>query len=144
MSSARNTEYLFVYGTLRKVIDHPMSDLLQEYSREVGRGTFQGRLFDAGSFPAAKTSDNESDIVHGDLFKIENGDFVFQHLDPYEGYSSKHPSKSLFLRKSVSVRLSNKNPVNSWIYLYNRPVVGLTLIPNGDYLKYLKNRHQDS
>lgn len=137
MNSSPNTAYLFVYGTLRKEIDHPITDLLEKYTVEVKEGTVQGRLFDAGSFPAAIASDSHSDIIHGELYKIKNPESVFQHLDPYEGYSPAHPSQSLFVRKKVSVQTSNNHLKTAWIYLYNKSVDRLSTIPDGDYLSFL-------
>lgn len=143
MNSANSTEHLFVYGTLRDEIDHPMSDLLQKYVLEVRIASFCGKLYDTGSFPAAVTSDDESDAVFGDLYTIKDPQSVFRHLDSYEEYSPQNP-RSLFLRKKVSVDLPDKNQVSSWIYLYNRPTDNLQLIPDGDYLSYLKNKRQSS
>lgn len=138
MSSQRNIAYLFVYGTLRKEINHPMTDLLEKYTLEVLTGSVRGKLFDGGSFPAAIASEDQSDTIQGDLYKIKNPKAVFWHLDPYEGYSPKHPSKSLFVRKKVSVQTSNKRSIKAWIYLYNKSVNHLAIIPNGDYLTFLK------
>lgn len=138
MSSSRNIAYLFVYGTLRSEIDHPMADLLEKYTLEVKPGIVQGKLFDAGSFPAAITSDDHSDAIHGKLYKIKDPKSVFRHLDPYEGYSPGHSSQSLFIRKKVTVRTSAKQETIAWIYLYNKPVDRLARIPHGDYLTFLK------
>lgn len=140
MSSA---EHLFVYGTLRDEINHPMSDLLQKYVLEVQSASFCGKLYDTGSFPAAVTSEDESDAVIGDLYTIKDPQSVFRHLDSYEGYNPHNP-RSLFLRKKVSVDLQDNNQVSSWIYLYNRSTDNLPLIPGGDYLSYLKNKRQSS
>lgn len=144
MSSAKNTEHLFVYGTLRDEIKHPMSDLLQKYTLETRTASFCGKLYDTGSFPAAISSDDESDTVYGDLYTINDPQSLFRHLDSYEGFSPQNPSRSLFLRKKISVDLPDKNQVSSWIYLYNRSADNLQLIPGGDYLDYRNKKRQDS
>lgn len=115
-----------------------MWDILQKYSEEMAEGTFPGTLFDVGSYPAAILSDDNSEHVHGEVYRLSNSDALFRHLDPYEGYVARQPSKSLYLRKEVTVTIANTEQITAWVYLYNRPVDGLTKIPNGDYLDYLK------
>lgn len=144
MSSSRNIAYLFVYGTLRNEINHPITDVLEKYTLEVKAGTVQGKLFDAGSFPAAIASDDPSDVIHGKLYKIKDPKSVFRHLDPYEGYSPGHPSQSLFIRKKVLVKASAKQSTTAWIYLYNKPVDRLARIPDGDFLTFLKEKQPRS
>lgn len=114
-----------------------MSDLLQKYGQKLGSATFQGKLFDAGSFPAAVAADSESHKVHGELYEVDDSDSLFSQLDPYEGYEPQNHTESLFLRQKVIVQLKEKE-VGAWIYLYNRPVDNLKPIHEGDYLSYLK------
>lgn len=138
MSWQNNNDHLFVYGTLRKEINHPMADILQKYSQNSINGWFSGKLFDAGSFPAAVLADENSDRVHGEIYEITNSDALFHHLDPYEGYDAQTPSKSLYLRKKVMVKTNIEEQRPAWTYLYNRSVGNLPYIPGGDYLDYLE------
>ena len=139
--SAPNNEHLFVYGTLRKDAPHQMSDHLRRYANYLEGASFKGTLFDAGSYPAAVVSDDESDVVYGDLYRLDDPASIFACLDPYEGYNAQHPLTSLFIRKKVSVQLQQGH-CKSWAYCYNKPTDALTPIPSGDYLTYLnENNH---
>jgi len=135
-----NCNFLFVYGTLRKDVDHPMSDILQKYKTNTVSGTFNGKLFDVGSYPAAIISDDPSSQVHGELYTLREPDALFQHLDHYEGFDVHSPSKSLYLRKQVTITTEKAAELSAWTYLYNRSVELLTPIPGGDYLAYLKSK----
>ncbi len=117
-----------------------MSDILQKYSESIDRGSFSGKLFDVGSYPAAIINGEDGGRVYGELYKLTNPDALFHHLDPYEGFDADEPSKSLYLRKKVTVKTEDGNQLTAWTYLYNRPVECLSHIPNGDYLNYLKSK----
>lgn len=39
-------DYIFVYGTLRREIDHPAHQLLSRGAEWIGEATFQGKLYD--------------------------------------------------------------------------------------------------
>jgi gamma-glutamylcyclotransferase (GGCT)/AIG2-like uncharacterized protein YtfP len=117
-----------------------MAVLLQNHSVNKEEATFTGKLYNTGSYPAAISSDSETDEVFGELFELKNPDLIFRDLDAYEGYNPQHPKSSLFIRKKVTVhKLDDGNAKTTWIYLYNRPVNGLLHIPGGDYLEYLQS-----
>lgn len=59
-------------------MDHPITNLLEKYTVELKKGTAGGRLFDAGSFPAAIASDDSSDVIHGELFTIKDTKAVIE------------------------------------------------------------------
>lgn len=138
MDDQPNTEFLFVYGSLRRQIKHPMSNFLQKNAEPVGEATFRGKLYDTGSYPAVLPSADPNDRVWGDLFALRNIETVFSKLDHYEGYDSVNPENSLFIRKKTSVQLENKKEAESWIYIYNRSVDRFNQIERGNYLTYLK------
>lgn len=117
-----------------------MSVLLQNYSANNSPAVFQGKLYDVGSYPVAIPSDKETDKILGELFEIENPGLIFSKLDEYEGYNPQKPESSLFIREKVTVyKLDGNSTKSAWICLYNRPVDGLTHIPGGNYLEYLKS-----
>ena len=130
---------LFVYGTLRRGFEHPMADLLARQADFIGRGIFQGKLYNLGSYPGVKTSHRSTDSVVGDVYCLR-----FPHLleqfDRYEGYDPDDPAQSMYLRRTVSITLTNGQTLFAWIYLYNLPIYRYKLIKSGDYLTYLKDR----
>jgi gamma-glutamylcyclotransferase (GGCT)/AIG2-like uncharacterized protein YtfP len=62
---------LFVYGTLRRKAKQPVRQGLLEEWRLLGTGTFRGRLYDLGRFPGAIPSNEISDRVFGEIYRIE-------------------------------------------------------------------------
>jgi gamma-glutamylcyclotransferase (GGCT)/AIG2-like uncharacterized protein YtfP len=129
--------HLFVYGTLRRSFQHPLAELLARHAKFVGRGIFQGRLYDLGSYPGVISSDNAADRVHGDVYELHQASRLLGQLDYYEEYHPGRPQQSLYLRKAVSIAVPAQPPLQAWIYLYNRSIQNQTWIESGDYLAYL-------
>lgn len=125
--SVRDQDYLFVYGTLRKGLNHPMHQVLARHAGFVGMGSFQGKLYDLGGYPGAVASNELSDKVQGEVYGLQEAERIFQLLDEYEG--------SEFRRERVSISFENGKEVRSWIYLYQRPTRLLKIIPSGDYMQ---------
>ena len=105
--------HLFVYGTLRRAPSHAMHQLLLP-ATFVGRGTFQGALYDLGSYPAAVASDDPAARVRGG--------------------SADDPAPQEYRRVVAAITLEAGGKVSAYLYLFNRPVAGLTRIASGDYL----------
>ncbi len=132
-----NQDYLFVYGTLRRGFSHRMANVLAQDAEFVGLGTVQGRLYDLGSYPGVTLSLRTTDNVLGDVYKLRSRNQTLARLDRYEGYDPARPTRSLYVRKSVPISMTDGRSIQAWVYLYNRPVQGCELIESGDYLQYL-------
>lgn len=130
-------EHLFVYGTLRRGVDRAMSRLLIQYAKFTGLGTFQGRLYDLGTYPGIVPSVDTADAVVGEIYVLHDPDRILNWLDKYEDYTPDQPEQSLYLRRTVSITMSGNKSLQAWIYLYNRPIDGFRRIESGDYLQYL-------
>lgn len=80
-------EFLFVYGTLRADLAHPMARVVGTYAVLIGRAYFRGKLFDVGEYPGAVASPSPSDRVVGELHRIEPGQqaALLAELGRYEG-----------------------------------------------------------
>lgn len=120
--------YVFVYGQLRRGMNHPMQNLLVRHASYLGQGYFQGKLYDLGRYPGATRSRSPKDRVIGDLYRIDESAPVMERLDEYEGRR--------FAREEVVVRIEHEDQIRAWAYLYTRSVLGRTLIPSGDYVEY--------
>lgn len=129
------SEYLFVYGTLLKDFESYMSKFLERNSEFIGSGYFNGRLFEISWYPGAILSDIDAEKVYGHVFKIHNTDSIFKTLDNYEGIgeTAEHPNE--YIRVLVNAFLDSNKTINTWVYVYNRPVTHLKLIHSGNYLK---------
>ncbi len=147
-------EYIFVYGTLRKGMGHPLNRALEAHATHAGPGCFAGKLYDLGSYPAAvpyndnRVPHHEGGMVTGDLYRLHRPERILPLLDRYEGCTDIDGSGADYRREACRVQRmplpdGNKpdgESVRAWIYLYNRPTDGLKIIPGGDYL--LLRHHQ--
>jgi len=102
---------VFVYGTLRRGLSR--NGVLQRTSEFIGVGTCKyKKMFDLGSFPAVINSDDEKDVIVGELYEMRNPEEVLSILDSIEGVPH------LYRRDSVKVNIDGKE-IDSWLYIYN-------------------------
>ncbi len=127
--------HLFVYGTLRSGCGHPMADLLSQHTTFIGPATVPGQLFDTGRYPAALQAAQDGDLIHGELYELDNPDEVWLWLDEYEGYFPGHEGDSLFVRRQAIASPHEGPPAYAWVYWYNRPVDEFERVEGGRYEK---------
>lgn len=124
---------LFVYGTLREGGGAPRSirRLMAAGSRKVAEGVIEGRLLDAGGFPAAVPG--EGGEVRGEVRDLSRPEEVLALLDRYEGCSVPDGP---FRRTVVRVRLDGGGTARAWAYIFDRPGGNLPEVPSGDWLSH--------
>lgn len=128
----RNTDYLFVYGTLRPAARHPMLRWLRRYACWVGPGSCRGRLYDLGSYPGL-IPDAHGDLVQGDVFRLLQPRPLLRVLDRYEGCASRMPGPREYRRDLIEVFCKGQT-LRAWSYVYLRPTARGQRIASGDYL----------
>ena len=133
MTASADSQYLFVYGSLRRGHRHPMHRVLARYADYTGTARLQGRLFKVSWYPGATASDNARDRVAGELYRLRDPGRCLTALDDFEGYAP-HRSDSDFVRQILPVIDRRGHTVEAWVYLYNRSTVRLTRIRGGDFL----------
>ncbi|MCF8034162.1 MAG: gamma-glutamylcyclotransferase [Desulfarculaceae bacterium] len=122
-------EIIFLYGTLmcpfptqaRLGVEHML-----EYK---GPDAMAGQLHDMGPYPALRPGPG---LVQGQVFAILDPQVV-DILDSFEVYRPGAPDESEYLRERWSL---TQRPAEAWVYVFNRPVDGLPLIPGGDWAAY--------
>lgn len=125
---------LFVYGTLMKNRGHPLHRLLSRQADFVGEGVFRGKMYQVRDYPGVVPSDAPEDRVHGEIYRLHRrARDLLDQLDPYEGCVPGSPRDSLFRRERVEILGPGGEKLRSWIYVYNRDVSGLKLIPWGRF-----------
>jgi gamma-glutamylcyclotransferase (GGCT)/AIG2-like uncharacterized protein YtfP len=126
-------EFLFVYGTLRRDVGGEMYRLLTRHSDFVGEATYQGKLYKVTYYPGVVPSNDPSDLVQGEVYRLRNPDLVLPRLDEYEecGPGFKEPTE--YVRLSQEIQLRKGETLSAWVYVYNRPINGLELMPVGDF-----------
>ena len=133
-------EHLFVYGTLRKAVGHPMAGVLARDAGLVGRATYRGRLYDLGHYPGAVSSPDPADLVLGEVYALHHPRRTLQRLDVYEGCGPDDGPDAEYRRVQAEISLDSGQILVAWIYLYHRSPRGACRVASGDYLAYLDQR----
>lgn len=127
--------FLFVYGTLQSVFNHPMHRQLLLYSDYAGKGAMQGLLYEIYDYPGAITSEKTTDLVHGELYRIKSRcqQALFKRLDAYEECSPDFPEPHEYIRSVIQVDTESRQTIHAWCYLYNHSLSGRQRITDGHY-----------
>jgi gamma-glutamylcyclotransferase (GGCT)/AIG2-like uncharacterized protein YtfP len=130
-----NSEYIFVYGTLRRDIKSEMYHLLARYAEFVDEATYQGKLYKIDYYPGVIPSNNHKDHVYGEVYKLLNPEIVLPRLDEYEECAPTFPEPTEYVRKKEKVTLKSGQIIWVWIYIYNRSTENFQRIASGDFSK---------
>ena len=133
-----SSDYLFVYGLLRRNAKHEMSTFLNEHARFVSEATFQGKLYLIEYYPGVIESEYPPDLVKGDFFQITDSS-ILTTLDHFEGIENGREEPCEYRREIRQVLLPNDTSGEAWIYLYNWEVNPKKRITSGDFLAYLES-----
>ena len=127
------TEFIFVYGTLRKQMASDMYHVMANHCEYFSEGVMQGALYEVCGYPGAIESSDVNDKVFGELYKILDRKLVLALLDEYEECSDSFSMPHEYSRKLLSVELTGGGSVVAWVYLYNHDVSNLRQIISGVY-----------
>ena len=139
-----NPDCLIVYGTLRPPFANPFAQFLRQHSQYIGEAAFPGLLLDLGwsdtsGYPGAVYQPNAPTNVVGVVYDIgHHKEFILAYLDDYEGIGDAFDQPNEYVRAVIPVRC-NGATIDCWIYLYNLPIVGKSVIASGDYVRYSRN-----
>lgn len=123
--------HLFVYGTLRRDVGHPMHGPLRESAQLVGSARARGILYSIDEQYPGLVLDAAAGWVVGELYRLRDLG-VLVPLDEYEGTGEPDPE---FRRVRGSVRSGDGSDREAWIYEYAGSVRGRSVIASGDYLR---------
>jgi gamma-glutamylcyclotransferase (GGCT)/AIG2-like uncharacterized protein YtfP len=129
------SDRLFVYGTLMRGFDHPMAQLLSRSADHLGPATCRGRLYLIKHYPGLVLSEEPSDIVFGELYRLRDRDALLGEFDMYEACGEGFPEPTEYLRKMLQVTGEDGAASEAWTYVYNWPVAGLPRIVSGRFLE---------
>ena len=127
--------YLFVYGTLRTDVGHPMHRVLIASAGLAGQATYRGRLYDLGRYPAAVPDNTGRWHILGELYRMREPEPLLHALDEYEGCAPGDPEPRQYRRELQPVLTQSGESVAAWMYLYNRPLRAARQFFSGDYLR---------
>jgi gamma-glutamylcyclotransferase (GGCT)/AIG2-like uncharacterized protein YtfP len=128
-------DLLFVYGTLMRGYDHPMSRLLSANAAFEGEARCRGRLHLIRHYPGLVLSDEATDVVHGELYRLREPDALLREFDMYEACGEGFAEPTEYLRRVLTVTRADAAAAEAWTYLYNWPVSHLPRIASGRFQK---------
>jgi gamma-glutamylcyclotransferase (GGCT)/AIG2-like uncharacterized protein YtfP len=128
-------DLIFVYGTLMRGFDHPMSKLLSRSADFLGEGRCPGRLYMIAHYPGLLRAAAPGDVVSGELYRMREPATLLVTLDDYEGIGPGNAAPAPYLRETLPVTLADSSVHEAWTYIYNRPVDEAKRIASGQFLE---------
>ena len=134
------SDLLFVYGTLMRDFDHPMAQLLSANADFLGQAQCRGRLYLVKHYPGLVLSDDPTEVVFGEMYRLRQADELLREFDMYEACGEGFPEPTEYVRRMLKVTLTGEGPGDSrlteaWTYLYNWPVARLPRIESGRFME---------
>ena len=126
---------LFVYGTLMRGFDHPMSQHLSRSAEFLGEAHCRGRLYLVKHYPGLVLSDAPGDVVHGELLRMPRPQELLATFDDYEGCGPGFAQPTAYLRRVLPVAPVGGAASDAWTYVYNWPVEETKRIASGRFLQ---------
>lgn len=99
--------------------------------RVVGEGLVHGVLYDLGEYPGAVLDAAANSKIAGTVLELPADTGILSALDEYEGYDSKAPETSLFVRVTHRMTMDSGGELACWIYVYNRDPKGARIAEDG-------------
>ncbi len=142
---AKDSRYLFVYGTLRKDAGCEMYYLLASNAVFVGEATVRGTLYSLGDYPGLVPNRHAPDVVKGELYLIGSGALrsTLAILDIYEGLGPNQPWPHQYRRMLVTATADDGCELEAWAYVVDRPLEGLRRINSGDFTAWRRSKGAD-
>ena len=122
------SHHVFVYGSLKKGFgNHRVLKMNDGVLLSDNVMIFGAKMYNVGAFPCITFSDNPSDVVHGELYVVNNN--TLKALDMLEGYPDFYDRKQVYI-------YDEDNPAyqtEAWVYYWadEEQAEGLTQIKTG-------------
>ena len=129
------SDRLFVYGTLMRGFDHPMAQLLSRSADFIGEARCRGRLYLVKHYPGLVLSEDDSEVVFGELYRLRAPAELLREFDMYEACGEGFAEPTEYVRQMLAVTSDDGAVTEAWTYLYNWPVAHLPLIASGRFLE---------
>jgi gamma-glutamylcyclotransferase (GGCT)/AIG2-like uncharacterized protein YtfP len=129
------SDRLFVYGTLMRGFDHPMAQLLSRSADFIGEARCRGRLYRVKHYPGLVASDDATEVVFGELYRLRAPEPLLREFDMYEACGEGFAPPTEYIRNMLPVTLEDGAVSEAWTYVYNWPVAHLPRIASGRFLE---------
>jgi gamma-glutamylcyclotransferase (GGCT)/AIG2-like uncharacterized protein YtfP len=123
--------HLFVYGSLMSSAGHPMGERLRREAKLLGAATLQGRLYKVAWYPGAVAGSDPGELVHGEVYALDDPAGTLAWLDEYEGIAAGSPDAGEYARVEQPARLAAGGEITASVYLYREDTAGLERIREG-------------
>jgi len=133
--TSMTSDRLFVYGTLMRGFDHPMAQLLSRSAEFIGEARCRGRLYRVKHYPGLVLSNEASDLVFGELYRLRAPEELLREFDMYEACGEGFAAPTEYVRQLLAVTSEDGAVSEAWTYLYNWPVSHLPRIMSGRFLE---------
>lgn len=133
---------LFVYGSLRSGFKSQAYEYISRYFVLLGDAVVKGKLYDMGTYPAAKPT-GENCFIKGELYRIKQENefgWAIGQLDDYEGVTVSYDEVQLYTREIVEISFNNQI-THAWIYWYRGDISGKPVVESGDILEYMQRKN---
>jgi gamma-glutamylcyclotransferase (GGCT)/AIG2-like uncharacterized protein YtfP len=128
-------DLLFVYGTLMRGYAHPMAQLLSRSADFLGEARCRGRLYLVKHYPGLVLSDDTTEVVFGELYRLRAPAELLREFDMYEACGEGFAAPTEYIRQMLPVTSGDGAASEAWTYLYNWPVTHLPRIASGRFLE---------
>lgn len=128
----QTSDYIFVYGTLRR--DHD-SNLHQRYlygADFISAAKVRGQLYMVSEYPGLVLNEREHWAL-GEIYLLAS-EAQLHELDVYEGCAKNSPLPHEYQRILIDTQLTSGETLRTWAYIYQQDISGLALIDSGDFL----------
>ena len=129
------SDRLFVYGTLMRGFDHPVAKLLSKSADFIGEAKCRGRLYRVKHYPGLVLSDDASEVVFGELYRLRAPEELLREFDMYEACGEGFAEPTQYVRQMLAVALADGTASEAWTYVYNWEVARLPRIASGRFLE---------
>ena len=125
------SDLLFVYGTLMRGFDHPMATLLSRSADFIGEARCRGRLYRVKHYPGLVLSDDASEVVFGELYRLRQPKELLREFDMYEACGEGFAEPTEYVRQMLPVTLGDGAVSEAWIEAWTYSTTGRSRICRG-------------
>src|ERR1700729_337532 len=115
------SDLLFVYGTLMRGYAHPMAQLLSRSADFIGEARCRGRLYLVKHYPGLVLSDDASEVVFGELYRLRQPKELLREFDMYEACGEGFAEPTEYVRRMLPVMLGDgavsEASTEAWTYV---------------------------
>ena len=127
---------LFIYGTLMPGL---RLEAQMHGARFLGAAQVPGRLVDLGRYPGLLHGEGQ---VTGEVYEVD--DVHLARLDAVEDMVPGNRPASQYWREVLTVCGGPLQGQQVQTYVYNQAMQGCTVIPHGDYRRYIREVGRES